>query len=128
MYAQLGLKGLLGLATAGGASGAVGSISASECLQPTGIVELVLMAYEAARTSGSDASQPKSMISSALWAIAHETERETILSKASHGWAEDTAGLLTLAPFSRSTWLLLEALDESVTKAYHPRLHEGGSP
>lgn len=118
VHAQLGLKGLLDLATAGGASGAVGWISASEILQPAELIELVQMAYEAARRSASDAPQLRSLISSALWAMANEAERESVLLKASHGWTvEDTVGLLIMAPFSRSTWSLLEALDKAATKA-----------
>jgi addiction module HigA family antidote len=123
VHAQLGLKGLLDLATAGGASGAVGWISASEILQPAELIELVQMAYEAARRSASDAPQLRSLISSALWAMANEAERESVLLKASHGWTvEDTVGLLIMAPFSRSTWSLLEALDKAATKAYWERV------
>jgi plasmid maintenance system antidote protein VapI len=105
-----GVPGLLALAQCGKASSHVGFLAAQCLLDVTELQQLISLAFQVVLEDTDVAYACKELVAGALRGISDE-QRESVLKRAGTGLLEeDTARLLVLAPFVRSTWLLVDTL------------------
>jgi hypothetical protein len=117
---QCGVAGLLELAERGKASWQIGALAAIDLLSEEELQELLRLALQPALQNRRDDAYPfKSVIAGAVSAIADVDKRERVLrTVATRLSEEEVAQLLMLAPFVRSTWKLVDALDEAAQAKY----------
>lgn len=116
---QRGIAGLLALSERGKASWIVGVLAASAVLSDGELQKLLRLALPAILSGTEDAASHKNVISGALRATADDNKRAVIIRAVAEGLSEeDTARLLVLAPYRKSTWNLVDALSESAQILY----------
>ncbi|MGZ8937081.1 MAG: HigA family addiction module antitoxin [Halobacteriota archaeon] len=112
-----GLPGVFELAEKGNAASVIGSIIAKELLREEEIHSFLLAALLPSSTSQSWARN--NLISGVLYALDDEKKRVELLNKIKSELLEaDFVRLLLLAPFRRSTWLLIDVLGEEHRETY----------
>jgi hypothetical protein len=117
IFDACGLPGILKFAEMGNAAGRIGWHIASELLPETDIPDFLLTALPPAPDTQSWAK--KNLIKGALFAISDEKKRVGALMKTKMKLAEaDFIQLLLLAPFRRSTWQIVDELNEQHRQTY----------
>lgn len=117
VFQARGLPGVFELAEKGKAAGVIGWLMASEVLQKDELPNLLLQALPPATNSESWAK--KNLIGGVLRALDDQQERSSALEEAKRNLSEsDFVRLLLLAPFRRSTWQLVDELDEEHRQNY----------
>jgi addiction module HigA family antidote len=119
VHRGVGPAGLLELASRGRAPWVVGGLTPEALEIQFDLANLLALAFEGVIRGLDEAPSFSSMVSGALHAIADDGKREAMIEAVSHGRLEsDLARLLTLAPFGRSTWRLVDGLGEAAAKSY----------
>jgi hypothetical protein len=120
ILAQRGLVGILELSERGKASWAIGAIAASAVLSDKELQELLWRALAPIRAGKAEVHSHKNLIAGALRAIANDDKRKVVLKGVAAGLSDDeeTARLLVLAPYRKSTWKLVDALREAAQAKY----------
>jgi addiction module HigA family antidote len=114
---QRGLAGILELSERSKASWVIGALAASAVLSEHELHELLRLAL-GSLLAGSTQSN-KSLIGGALRAVMDDVKREAALKHVTTNLADEyVAELLLLAPFRRSTWKMVDALDGVVQSKY----------
>ncbi|MEA5673968.1 HigA family addiction module antitoxin [Pseudomonas sp. MH2] len=118
ILAHRGPSGILELAERGNAAWIVGSLAARVVLPEPELLTLLRNAFEAIHSDGDVGHSHRNLISGALQALPDD-RRNGVLSSLMEGLpAESVVDLLLLAPFGRSTWSLIDALDEQIQSEY----------
>ena len=119
VHQAAGSSGLLELASRGRASWTVGVLTPEVLETRKDLADLLTLAFDAVMRGVDDAPSFNNMISGALHAIGDDREREAVIVAVSNGRSEpDLARLLTLAPFGRGTWKLVDGREETAAKSY----------
>jgi addiction module HigA family antidote len=132
IHRQLGPDGLLELARRGGASWVVG-VLVPDAIEDAGDVEQLLRLSFSAVMDGANETAPyTNVISGALHAIEDDSRRISLIDALSSELTEiQTARLLMLAPFSKSTWSLVDKLGEEGQREFwaevRPNLFRGAA-
>lgn len=114
---QRGLSGIFEIAGMGEASSTIGRLLAIDILPEAKMHDLLLMALPLASTEKSGGA--KDLIAGALGSIADEAERVSVLKSVKEQVSDpDMVQLLLLAPFCRSTWQLVDDLEETYRQIY----------
>ncbi len=117
VFEAYGLPGILELAEMGKAASEIGWLMASDVLPAKGLPGLLLTALT--QLYNSEPWAKKSLIAGALRAVRDDKRRASILRKVKKGCSQtDFVKLLLLAPFRRSTWQMVDELDEEHRNAY----------
>ena len=117
--AQRGLAGILELSERGNSSWVMGGLAASSVLSAQELQELLRLAFATIIARKEEVHSYKNLIGGAVRALGDDGKREEILK-----WVladlseEETAQLLVLAPFGRSTWKLVDVLGETARAQY----------
>ncbi len=112
-----GVSGVTELAEMGNAAAQIGWSMAANVLQEEEIPTFLLQALP--RALSGDSGSRQSLVSGVLHAIRDDTRRACVLKKLKrHLSQSDLARLLRLAPFCRSTWQMVDELDEAHSQTY----------
>ena len=125
-----GPKGLMELATRGGAPWIVGILTPEALDNQADLNSFLNLASQEVIRGTDEVPVFANIIGGALHAISDDEKREIIIDSLLEGRSDpEKAQLLTLAPFGRSTWKLVDALGKSVSTAYwaevKPSLYQG---
>jgi addiction module HigA family antidote len=116
---QCGFPGLLELAGRGKASWQIGILAAQDVLSETEIQEFLRLALQPILGNKVGIYAFKNLVAGALCAIVDEGKREWVLKSVARELSEeDTARLLVLAPYGKSTWMLVDALGGTTQGKY----------
>lgn len=116
---QRGLAGLLALACRGEAASVIGRLLAFAILSEDELCQILRLALEPILAGEEKVHPHKSLIAGAVAAIADDHTREAILKNVVADLSEeDMVPLLVLAPFRKSTWTLVDKLDEAAQDKY----------
>lgn len=119
IHSRRGLNGIIEISVSGKASSVIGALSTSAVLSENEIQELLRIALAPILAGNKDVYSYKSLISGALRAIGDENKRERILASFRGNLSEEAmARFLTLAPYRKSTWKLIDSLGESARGKY----------
>ncbi|VVE51245.1 addiction module antidote protein, HigA family [Pandoraea iniqua] len=119
IVAQRGLTGILELAERGNAAWVIGGLVVSTVLSEQELVELLRLALAPILLAQEELHSHKTLISGALRAMADDDKRSATLKSVAVGLApEDVVQMFVLAPFCKSTWKLVDALDEANQAKY----------
>jgi len=117
ILAQLGLQGVFELAEMGKAASQIGWLLTKELLTEADMPSLLMTALKPVLSSDSWAM--KNLIHGALRGMPDEKKRQRVLEEAKRQISEAAVvALLVLAPFTRSTWQIIDTLDESYRQKY----------
>ena len=118
IFDQRGISGILELAERGKASWQIGVLSSKELLSETALLDLLRLAFRSILENAASVHALKNIIAGALLAITAD-KRERVLEAISMDLSEEeTARLLVLSPFDKSTWKLVDALGEAPRGKY----------
>lgn len=113
IFVAQGLHGIFDLAEMGNCASQIGRLIAEKLLPEKDIPGFLLSA------SSSPSRCKKNLLSGALFALGDEKKRISILKKAKKGLEQvDFVQILLLAPFRRSTWQMVDNLDEQHRQTY----------
>jgi addiction module HigA family antidote len=116
---QRGLGGILELSERGKASWAIGVLGASALLSERELQELLRLALGPILAGKEEVHSYKNLIGGALRAIADDDKRGAVLKGVAADLSEeDTVALLVLAPYSKSSWKLVDALGQAAQAKY----------
>jgi len=122
IFEARGLPGIFELAEMGNAASTIGWLMAEKLLPEKDIPGFLLAALPPA--SESQSWTKKNLIIGALSAVHDEKKRVSMLKKAKKELSEaDFVRLLLLAPFRRSTWQIVDELDEQHGQTYWNDVH-----
>jgi addiction module HigA family antidote len=114
---ERGVSGIFELAERGNAAWQIGWLLASDLLPEKDLPEVLLAAFRSTLNSGSWAR--RNLVSGGLHAILDHERRKTLLRNlAKQLSGEETAKLLLLAPFRRTTWELADTLEHLEQELY----------
>jgi addiction module HigA family antidote len=116
IFAQLGMTGVLELAQMGQAAAQIGWIAARELLPEDQISSLLLTALSPVRENNS--WPMRNVIQGAIRAISIDTFRNIVNELGHELSQEDLVYVFLLAPFRRSTWQMVDKLDEVHRQKY----------
>lgn len=117
--AERGLTGLLDLSERGKASWAIGILAASGILSEPDLQELLRLALEPILAGKDQVHSQKTLISGALRGLVDDEKREAVLKGVAANLSEENvARLLVLAPYSKRTWMLVDALGDAAQAVY----------
>ena len=112
-----GLPGILELAEMGEAAHQIGRLMANNILPVKALPDLLLAALP--QSTNSEPLAMKNLISGTLQAVHDDKKRVGILKKAMKELSQtDVSKLLQLAPFCRSTWQMVDKLEEVHRNTY----------
>lgn len=115
---QLGLQGIIELAERGSAAWQIGWLAASVLLSETLLTELLRTALRPILEEEGEFFSRKNLVAGALRSLDNE-KRERVLSGIAKGLLDGGAvKLFLLAPFRRSTWKLVDSLEEDARVKY----------
>jgi hypothetical protein len=115
---QRGLQGIIELAERGSAAWQIGWLAASVLLSETLLIELLRTALRPILEEEGEFFPRKNLIAGALRSLDNE-KRERVLNGIAKGLLDGGAvRLFLLAPFCRSTWKFVDALEEGVRAKY----------
>ena len=115
---QCGLQGIIELAERGNAAWQIGRLAASVLLSETLLIELLHTALVPILEREGELFPRKTLIAGALRSLANE-KREMVLKGIAEGLINRSAvRLFLLAPFCRSTWKYVDALEEDARAKY----------
>lgn len=118
IYGGAGAAGLLELASRGRAPWIVGAL-APDAIEIENLESLLTAAFDAVAHGAQETASYSSLIGGTLHAIAEDGRREKVIEAVSATRPElERARLLTLAPFIRSTWKLVDGLGEEAARKY----------
>ena len=116
---QRGLAGLLELSEREKASWVIGVLAASTVLPEHELRDLLRFALTPILSGREEVHSHKNLIAGALRAIVDDDKREAVIKGVSAGLSEeDAARLLILAPYRKSTWMLVDAISETAQAKY----------
>ena len=119
ILAQRGLASILELSQRGKASWVIGMLTASAVLSEQQLQELLRLALAPVLAGREEVHSHTNLIAGALRAITDDDRREAVLKGIAAGLSdEDTARILVLAPYRKSTWKLVDALGEAAQTKY----------
>jgi addiction module HigA family antidote len=117
VFAAHGLAGILELAEMGKGAYQIGSLMVTSILPAKKLSGLLLTALP--QSSNSESWTRKSLIAGALRAVQDDKKRVGILRKTKKECSQaDFVRLLLLAPFLRSTWQMVDELDQEHRNTY----------
>ena len=117
IYESRGFTGIFELAEMGKVAHIIGSLMTERILQDKDIPSFLLAALST--NSNSLPWSRKSLISGALRAMNEETKLSGMLNKVQSDLSQaDFVRLILLAPFRRSSWQMVDKLDEQYRKTY----------
>lgn len=112
------MQGIIELAERGNAAWQIGWLAASALLSETQLLEFLRIALGPIVEQEGEILSRHNLIAGALRALDNE-KRERVLSAIAKGLLDsDAVKLFLLAPFCRSTWKLIDALDEGARAKY----------
>lgn len=116
---QRGLPGILDLSEGGNASWVIGRLAANTVLSEQQLLEFLRNALAPVLSGNKKAHSYKNVISGALCALVDNDKREMVIKRAVAGLSEESrVQMLTLAPFGKSTWKLVDELSEVAQAKY----------
>lgn len=116
---QRGFAGLVELAERGKASWPIGVLAAKDLFSEAELQEFLRLAFTPVREGKDDIYPLKNLISGALCAIVDGDQRARVLKAVAADLPEDDMmSLLLLAPFGKSTWILVDGLGEAAQAKY----------
>lgn len=116
---QCGFAGLLKLAERGNASWQIGILASRDLLSEQELQEFVRVALQPILENKGSVHPYKNLIAGALRAMSDSVKREQILRAVAADLSDaDMVQLLLLAPFSKSTWMLVDTLGEAARVKY----------
>jgi addiction module HigA family antidote len=115
---QRGLDGIFMLAEKGKAAGQIGWLMAGAVLPEEEVCDFVDAAMKRLLSDEGEAFSRKNLIAGALHALNEEILLAVLERTIKKLTPQETVRLLLLAPFRRSTWKLVDQLDEGQRKAY----------
>lgn len=120
VLSQLGVPGLVKLAVRGKAAAVVGWLSVEkDLLTEEQLVELLQIAYRAARDGGDGAHAYRSLIVGVLRGTRDDDKRARLIEAARGNLSDvDIVDLLVLAPYVPFTWKSVEKLSEAARARY----------
>ena len=119
VMAHRGLAGLLELSKRGKTSSIIGGLAAEAVLSEQELQELVRLAFVTVLAGKEETHSFEKLIYGALRTLVDEEKREAFVTNVAVGLSEmDVARLFVLAPFTRSTWTLVDALGEAAQAEY----------
>lgn len=119
VMAHRGLAGLLELSKRGNTSSVIGVLAASAVLSEQELLELLRLALAPILAGKEEVHSYKSLICGALRTLVDDDKLGEVLTSISIGLSEvDMARLFVLAPFTKSTWTLVDALGKEVQTGY----------
>ncbi len=132
VYQLAGPEGLLKLASRGGASWVVGVLVPDAIEEFSDLERLLKIAFAALLSDAYEATPYSNVVSGALHAIDDEGRRMPLIETLSSGLSQiHAARLLMLAPFSKSTWSLVDKLGQKGQQEYwsevRPNLFRGAA-
>lgn len=114
-----GLAGILELSVRGRASWVIGALVASNVLSEQELHELLRLALAPILAGKDEVHAHKNLIGGALRAMPDDYKRDaTLKTVAASLPEEETAQLLILAPFGKSTWKLVDTLGKAAQAKY----------
>ena len=114
-----GLDGLLELSKRGNASSVIGMLAAEIVLSEQELQELMRLALVSILAGKEEVHSYKNLICGALRTLIDDDKRGAVLMSVAAGLSEvDVAQLFVLAPFTKSTWTLVDTLGEAVQADY----------
>jgi hypothetical protein len=115
---QRGLQGIIELAERGNAAWQIGWLAASVLLSETLLIEVLRTALGPILEQEGELFPRKNLIAGALRSLGNE-KREMVLTGMAKGLIDGSAvRLFLLAPFCRSTWKFVDALEEDARAKY----------
>jgi hypothetical protein len=116
---EYGFVGLLELAERGKTSWQIGGLAAKDLLSEKELEEFLRLALQRVLEDKASVYPFKNLIAGALRSVSDDDHRERVLKAVAADLSEeDTARLLILAPFGKSTWKLVDALGEVAQAKY----------
>lgn len=117
IFESRGLTGIFELAEMGKVAHLIGALMTDKVLQEKDVPSFLLAALSP--TSNSMSWSRKNLISGSLRAIQDETKLTSILDKVKKDLSQaDFVRLLLLSPFRRSSWQMVDKLDEQYRQTY----------
>ncbi|MGI4744752.1 MAG: HigA family addiction module antitoxin [Janthinobacterium lividum] len=124
---QLGVSALLELAGRSGTAGDIGFHAAHSLLSEHDLVEFLRLALRSALDGSDPASASRALISGAIWAVPDGGDRNRVLRAIAAGLPEECTGLLlVLAPFGKTTWMMVDELGEAEQARYWADVRPNG--
>ena len=119
VYKDKGASGLLELASRGRAPWIVGLLAPEAIGVERDLESFLTLAFDAVVQAVQEDSSYRSLIGGALQAISDDDRRETVIAAVSANRTEiERVRLLSLSPFKRSTWALVDGLGQEASKRY----------
>jgi addiction module HigA family antidote len=117
IIAAHGMKGVFELAEMGKAASQIGTLMVTNVLEEAEISDFLLGALPPA--SNKESWAKKNLVLGALRALQDQKKRTRVLKKSMKKLSQaDQARLLLLAPFRKSTWRIVDGLDEAHRQVY----------
>lgn len=117
VFQARGVSGIFELAERGNAAWQIGWLLATDLLPEKDLPEVLLVAFRS--TLNSESWAKRNLVSGCLHAVLDHERRKALLGKlAKQLSGEETAKLLLLAPFRRSTWELVDTLKQPEQELY----------
>lgn len=117
VLAAMGLDGVIQLAEMGKSASQIGWLLVREILDEDEVVGFILRALPEANHN--DPWPRKNLVYGALRAFQDDAQRERILKQLKKKFSSrEFADVLLLTPFRRSTWLMVDKLDDTGKEAY----------
>jgi len=117
IIAAQGTSGIFELAEMGKAASQIGWLMGTDVLKEVEVADFILGAMS--HPSNTESWAKRNLIHGTLRALHDEKKRDRVLNKVKKKLSQaDMARVLTLGPFRRSTWRLVDILDEDHRKTY----------
>jgi addiction module HigA family antidote len=119
IFKTLGLQGIFDLAAMGNAAHQIGRLVVTSLLPAQDIPSFLTAAQPVKNSSNNQHESQKNIIAGALRAFDNESLRTIVLMSVKNELLEENfTQILLLAPFRRSTWEMIDKLDENNRQAY----------
>jgi plasmid maintenance system antidote protein VapI len=119
VLADRGVPGIIELSERGNAPWVVGSVAVSDVVSESELMELIRLALQPILSGKTDVDTQKSLVGATIRALTDNDQRNSILLKVAADLSdEDKVSLLLLAPFSQSTWHLVDTLGAPAQSRY----------
>lgn len=119
ILSQNGLVGIIEISERGNASWAVGMLVASKLLSEDKLRELIRLALAPILAGKESAHSQKNLIAGVLHAVADDAKREAVFRNVAASLPEeDSVLLLTLAPYGKATWKIVDTLGKIAQAKY----------
>lgn len=116
---EMGNEGLLAFSKSGNAAWDIGSLCAKFLMNRKELIGLLKLAFKQVLNERGEVRPLRSLISGAIFALSKEPKSKPILKEVAADSSDvDLVELLLLAPFRKSTWIMVDALSLDAQKKY----------